>query len=117
MTSWCVAGEINTMQGNLNWVASREHTFKHPVWKGREEEFTPVCRSEESDSANLDRMAEVLVRSGIDAAKAVMLLVPEAYRNHPDLVKQYPEVRQCQKEGEQSFFCLKALFRLQVVVS
>ncbi|CAD7701884.1 unnamed protein product [Ostreobium quekettii] len=85
-------GEINTLQGNLNWVASREHTFKNPIWKNREEEFTPICNPAESDSANLDHVAEVLVRSGVSAAKSVMLLVPEAYRNHPDLDKNYPEV-------------------------
>ena len=49
------------LQGNLNWVASREHELSHPVWKGREEELTPLCNAAESDSANLDHMAEVLV--------------------------------------------------------
>ena len=46
----------------------------------------------ESDSANLDHMAELMVRSGTDPQEALMALVPEAYRNHPDLVKNYPEV-------------------------
>ncbi len=46
----------------------------------------------ESDSANLDHMAELMVRSGGDPQEALMALVPEAYRNHPDLVKNYPEV-------------------------
>lgn len=44
------AGEINTLQGNLNWVASREHELKHPIWQGREEALTPLC-----DAANSDR--------------------------------------------------------------
>ena len=47
----------------------------------------------ESDSANLDHVAELMVRSGTDPQEALMALVPEAYRNHPDLVKHYPEVR------------------------
>lgn len=34
-----------------------------------------------------------MVRSGTDPQEALMALVPEAYRNHPDLVKHYPEVR------------------------
>jgi glutamate synthase (ferredoxin) len=33
------------------------------------------------------------VRTGTEPAEALMLLVPEAYRNHPDLMKTYPEVR------------------------
>lgn len=30
----CAAGEINTLQGNLNWIVSREHELHHPVWNG-----------------------------------------------------------------------------------
>ena len=56
------AGEINTLQGNLNWVTSREHELEHPIWKGREGELTPLCNPAESDSANLDHVAELLVR-------------------------------------------------------
>jgi hypothetical protein len=37
-------------------------------------------------------MAELMVQSGTDPQEALMALVPEAYRNHPDLVKNYPEV-------------------------
>ena len=32
------------------------------MWKGREEELMPLCDSTASDSANLDRVAELLVR-------------------------------------------------------
>ncbi len=91
-------GEINTLQGNLNWVASREHELSHPVWNGREEELTPLCNAAESDSANLDHVAELLVRTGFEPQEALMLLVPEAFRNHPDLVKQYPEVCERHKD-------------------
>ena len=87
------AGEINTLQGNLNWVASREHSLTNPVWKGREEELLPLCNGAESDSANLDHVAELLMRTGTPAEESLMILVPEAYDNHPDLQKHYPEVR------------------------
>ncbi len=86
------AGEINTLQGNLNWVASREHSLTNPVWKGREEELLPLCSGAESDSANLDHVAELLMRTGVPAEESLMILVPEAYDNHPDLQKHYPEV-------------------------
>ena len=88
----CNAGEINTLQGNLNWVSSREHSLTHPVWNGREEEFLPICNQAESDSANLDHMAEYCVRTGVDANQTLMMLVPEAYQNHPTLLRKYPEV-------------------------
>lgn len=85
-------GEINTLQGNLNWVAAREATMTHPVWAGREAALRPVCNPAASDSANLDRVAELLVRTGRGVPESMMLLVPEAYRNHPELAREYPEV-------------------------
>lgn len=86
------AGEINTLQGNLNWIASRQTELEHPVWAGREGQLLPLCNAAESDSANLDHVAELLVRTGFDPQESLMLLVPEAFRNHPDLMKDYPEV-------------------------
>lgn len=85
-------GEINTLQGNLNWVASRQYGLHNEIWRGREADFLPLCSAAESDSANLDHIAELLVHTGRDPQEALMVLVPEAYRNHPDLVKNYPEV-------------------------
>ncbi|KAL7097751.1 hypothetical protein ACP275_10G162700 [Erythranthe tilingii] len=85
-------GEINTIQGNLNWMQSRETSLKSPVWRGRENEIRPFGNSKASDSANLDSAAELLIRSGRNPEEALMLLVPEAYKNHPTLMIKYPEV-------------------------
>jgi len=85
-------GEINTLQGNLNWMASKEAEMKNPIWNGREPEFRPICNPAASDSANLDRVAELLVQTGRPPAETMMLLVPEAHRNHPELDKTFPEV-------------------------
>ncbi|XP_064994233.1 ferredoxin-dependent glutamate synthase, chloroplastic-like [Musa acuminata AAA Group] len=85
-------GEINTIQGNLNWMQSREATLKSPVWRGRENEIRPFGNPKASDSANLDSAAELLLRSGRSPAEALMVLVPEAYKNHPTLMIKYPEV-------------------------
>jgi glutamate synthase domain-containing protein 1 len=38
-------GEINTLQGNLNWVASRQAELEHPIWSGREEQLLPLCNA------------------------------------------------------------------------
>ena len=73
-------------------MASREHSLTNPAWHGREEELLPLCNAAESDSANLDHVAELLMRTGVPATEALMILVPEAYRNHPDLQRNYPEV-------------------------
>ncbi|KAL8489352.1 hypothetical protein ACS0TY_025304 [Phlomoides rotata] len=84
-------GEINTIQGNLNWMQSRETSLKSPVWRGRENELRPFGNPKASDSANLDAAAELLIRSGRTPEEALMLLVPEAYKNHPTLLIKYPE--------------------------
>ncbi|GAB2210097.1 hypothetical protein Droror1_Dr00015350 [Drosera rotundifolia] len=85
-------GEINTIQGNLNWMQSRESSLKSPVWRGREGEIRPYGNPNASDSANLDSAAELLIRSGRSPQEALMILVPEAYKNHPTLSIRYPEV-------------------------
>jgi glutamate synthase (ferredoxin) len=53
-------GEINTLQGNLNWMRSREAIMESPIWRGRDDELRPFGNIKASDSANLDMVAEVL---------------------------------------------------------
>jgi glutamate synthase (ferredoxin) len=86
-------GEINTLQGNLNWMASNEAKMTNAIWGGREQEFRPLCDPAASDSANLDRVAELLVKTGREPEETMMLLVPEAFRNHPDLEATVPEAK------------------------
>ncbi|MCS6782783.1 MAG: glutamate synthase large subunit [Gloeomargarita sp. SKYBB_i_bin120] len=84
-------GEINTLLGNINWMVAREASFAHPAWDGRLEDLRPVVNLHNSDSANLDSSLELLVRSGRSPLEAMMLLIPEAYRQQPELA-DYPEV-------------------------
>ncbi|KAH0933005.1 hypothetical protein HID58_010122 [Brassica napus] len=84
-------GEINTIQGNLNWMTSREASLKSPVWHGREDDIRPISNPKASDSSNLDSAAELLIRSGRTPEESLMILVPEAYKNHPTLMIKYPE--------------------------
>ncbi|NEQ46792.1 MAG: glutamate synthase subunit alpha [Leptolyngbya sp. SIOISBB] len=84
-------GEINTLVGNINWMKAREADLTHPLWQGHIEELLPIVKMDNSDSANLDGVMELLVRSGRTPLEALMIMVPEAYRNQPDL-EQYPEI-------------------------
>ncbi len=84
-------GEINTLVGNINWMKAREADLANPIWKGHIEELLPIVNMDNSDSANLDGVMELLVRSGRSPLEALMIMVPEAYRNQPDL-EQYPEI-------------------------
>ncbi|MEA5582302.1 glutamate synthase-related protein [Nodularia harveyana UHCC-0300] len=84
-------GEINTLLGNINWMTAREASLNHPVWGNRADEFKPLVHIDNSDSATLDNVLELMVRSGRSPLEALMMMVPEAYQNQPSLAK-YPEI-------------------------
>ncbi|ACK67685.1 Glutamate synthase (ferredoxin) [Rippkaea orientalis PCC 8801] len=85
-------GEINTLIGNINSMATREVHLQVPGWTSDElEALTPIVNTANSDSYNLDSALELLVRTGRSPLEAAMILVPEAYNNQPDL-QQYPEI-------------------------
>jgi glutamate synthase (ferredoxin) len=84
-------GEINTLLGNINWMTAREASLEHPVWGDRIQELKPFVHLDNSDSATLDNVLELLVRSGRSPLEALMIMVPEAYQNQPQL-RDYPEI-------------------------
>ncbi len=84
-------GEINTLLGNINWMAARESTLDHPIWENKLQDLKPFVNINNSDSANLDNALELMVRSGRSPLEALMIMVPEAYKNQPELEK-YPEI-------------------------
>ncbi len=77
-------GEINTLQGNLEWMAAREPELAHPLWEERIRDLLPPVHTDSSDSGALDKLLELLVRSGRSPLEAVMMCMPEAYENRPD---------------------------------
>ncbi|HLO49667.1 MAG TPA: glutamate synthase large subunit [Kamptonema sp.] len=85
-------GEINTLLGNINWMTAREADLAHPYWSETDvATFRPTVDADNSDSANLDNVMELLVRSGRSTLESLMILVPEAYQNQPALAP-YPEI-------------------------
>lgn len=85
-------GEINTLLGNINWMAAREVNLEIDGWSKEElEALTPIVNPANSDSYNLDSTMELLVRAGRSPMEAAMILVPEAYKDQPDL-KDHPEI-------------------------
>ena len=73
-------GEINTIQGNANWMRAREPDLASPLWGDAMEELLPVLDPRGSDSAMLDQMLELLTLSGRDPLHALAMLLPEAKR-------------------------------------
>lgn len=81
-------GEINTIKGNRNWMRARESAL-HSDLLGKIEPLLPVNPANESDSASLDEVLELLALSGRTLPHAMAMLIPEAWEKNdqmdPDL--------------------------------
>lgn len=71
----CLAhnGEINTVRGNRRWIRARQEQLRATVGVAAD---TALVEPAMSDSASLDNVAEVLIRTGYSAAAAVHTLIP-----------------------------------------
>jgi glutamate synthase domain-containing protein 2/glutamate synthase domain-containing protein 1/glutamate synthase domain-containing protein 3 len=78
-------GEINTVQGNRNWMAAREARFSASAWGEEAAWLSPVIEPEGSDSASLDNALELLTRSGRSLPHALTMLTPAAWQCRDDL--------------------------------
>ncbi|NNM30630.1 MAG: glutamate synthase subunit alpha, partial [Akkermansiaceae bacterium] len=81
----CHNGEINTVRGNRNWMASREEFFESDLWGDDIELCKHLLSHKESDSASLDHALEILVLSGRSLEHAMCMLIPPAFRHDPDI--------------------------------
>ncbi|WP_126973456.1 glutamate synthase large subunit [Gynurincola endophyticus] len=73
-------GEINTLQGNLNWLKTAEQSFITPYFSKEEMEMLlPIITEGQSDSACLDNMVELLTLTGRSLPQVMMMLIPEAW--------------------------------------
>jgi glutamate synthase (NADPH) large chain len=78
-------GEINTLLGNKNWMKAREAQFASELFGDDIKDLLPVIGEGGSDSAMLDNALEMLVMCGRSLPHAMMMLIPEAYENHPTM--------------------------------
>ncbi|MCU1442132.1 MAG: glutamate synthase large subunit [Cryobacterium sp.] len=77
-------GEINTVQGNRNWMRARQSQLESALL-GDLEPLLPIVTPGASDSASFDEVVELLTLSGRSLPHAVMMMVPEAWENQADL--------------------------------
>ncbi|RME32949.1 MAG: glutamate synthase subunit alpha, partial [Gammaproteobacteria bacterium] len=75
----CHNGEINTLRGNVNWMAARRHTMKSKILGEDLDDIWPLIPEGQSDSACFDNALELLVMGGYSLAHAMMILIPEAW--------------------------------------
>ncbi|WP_345951752.1 glutamate synthase large subunit [Mucilaginibacter sp. PAMB04274] len=73
-------GEINTLTGNLNWFFSSVKSLASAYFSREEMEMLlPVIDNNQSDSACLDNIIEILQHSGRSLPHVMMMLIPEAW--------------------------------------
>jgi len=76
-------GEINTLRGNINWMAARQKAMSSTVLGEDLNKLWPLIEDGQSDSACFDNALELLVMGGYSMAHAMMMLIPEAWASNP----------------------------------
>ena len=78
----CHNGEINTVKGNINWMNSRKHNMTSEVLKDDLKKLWPIIEESPSDSSTFDNALELLVMGGYSLPHAMMLMIPEAWKDN-----------------------------------
>jgi glutamate synthase (NADPH/NADH) large chain len=76
-------GEINTLRGNVNWMAARQASVSSPLFGDDISKLWPVSYEGQSDTACFDNALEFLVMGGYSLSHAAMMLIPEAWAGNP----------------------------------
>jgi len=74
-------GEINTLRGNINWMAARESLLENKDFSDLKKIF-PVIVPGGSDSAAIDNVFELLYLSGRSLPHSMMMLIPGAWEQN-----------------------------------
>lgn len=77
-------GEINTIEGNRQWAKARAYKFASPLLPDLQT-AAPFVNETGSDSSSLDNMLDLFLAGGMDVFRAMRMLVPPAWQNHPDM--------------------------------
>jgi len=81
-------GEINTVRGNVNWMAARRYSMSSELLGEDLNKIWPLIAEGQSDSACFDNALELLVAGGYSLVHAMMLLIPEAWAGNPLMDEQ-----------------------------
>jgi glutamate synthase (NADPH/NADH) large chain len=80
-------GEINTVQGNQNWMRAREAMLRSDLLPGIDQAF-PICTPGSSDTARFDEVLELLHLGGYPIHHAMLMMIPEAWENHETMSQE-----------------------------
>lgn len=75
-------GEINTLQGNINWMNARQSIMESSLFGEDLKKLFPILTPNGSDTATLDNAVEFLVMAGRSLPHAIMMLIPEPWYGH-----------------------------------
>jgi glutamate synthase (NADPH/NADH) large chain len=78
-------GEINTLRGNVNWMAARQASVSTPLFGNDISKLWPISYEGQSDTACFDNALEFLTMGGYSLAHAAMMLIPEAWAGNPTM--------------------------------
>jgi glutamate synthase (NADPH/NADH) large chain len=81
-------GEINTLQGNRNWMRARAAGLESAKFGGPLQRIFPIINTRGSDSAQFDNMLELLHLAGRPIEHAMMMMIPEAWQEDPAMSPQ-----------------------------
>ena len=76
-------GEINTLRGNVNWMAARQASVSSALYGDDITKLWPISYEGQSDTACFDNALEFLVQGGYSLAHAMMMMIPEAWAGNP----------------------------------
>ncbi len=76
-------GEINTLRGNVNWMAARQASVSSPLFGKDISKLWPISYEGQSDTACFDNALEFLTQGGYSLAHAMMMMIPEAWAGNP----------------------------------
>ena len=94
-------GEINTVQGNQNWMRAREAMLRTDLIEGDLNRLFPICTPGASDTARFDEALELLHLGGNSLPHAVLMMIPEAWENHTSMdpaLRAFYEYHSCLME-------------------
>ena len=75
-------GEINTITGNADRMLAREESISSEVFGDDLSKVFPIVDPNGSDSARLDNTLEFMMMAGMPLPLAVMITIPEPWRNN-----------------------------------
>ncbi len=78
-------GEINTIQGNQNWMQAREGKLISPLWEEQIADLLPIIQVQSSDSARLDNALQLLSNAGRDVLQSMQMLIPPAWEHDTEM--------------------------------